>query len=250
MSKSLQNKIAIIFLVLCFPIGILLMFFWKLFTPWVRFFVATSLILVSLTVGISFWQIQKITANLEAQVNKELTAVASSPAAMSKSGFNPPNQELFQKPTETSWTPITANGVEITILDFTGQTYSNKIGKKTLNYCAVSFSIKNLLTENINIAPDNMFMLSPEGTDLNFPLTGITGLGGFETKPSQAYFGEEKFDLAPGTTKEGFLAFDCPDFKTSYVFQSDVNQFYPEVISQELPYRPLKIKLSLSNKNA
>ena len=248
MSKSMQNKITILALIICFPIGILLMFFWKLFSPWVRIFLSISLILVFMTLGISIWQVNKITTSLDNQIKKELNTVAEEPTSISKPNFNLPQKDIYEKELG-NWTPIIANGAQISVLDFTGHTYLNKISKKSLNYCAVSFGVTNLLTEPVTIYPDSMFMLSPEGVDLNFPLAGITGLGDFESQPKEAYFGEDKFELAPNSSKIGFLPFDCPDFKTSYIFQSDINQFYPEVITQELAYKALKIKMSLSNKN-
>ncbi len=248
MSKSMQNKITILALIICFPIGILLMFFWKLFSPWVRIFLSISLILVFMTLGISIWQVNKITTNLDNQIKKELNTIPQSSVSVSKTNFNLPQKDVYEKES-TGWTPIIANGAQISILDFTGHTYLNKINKKSLNYCAVSFEVKNLLMEPVTIFPDSMFMLSPEGVDLNFPLAGITGLGDFETQPKETYFGEDKFELAPNNSRAGFLPFDCPDFKTSYIFQSDINQFYPEVITQELAYKALKIKMSLSNKN-
>ena len=249
MFKSMQNKIVVVSLILFFPIGILLMFYWRLYSPWVRVFVSASLILISVTVGVSIWQVNKITTNLNNQVNKELLVETASSTSNSKYGFNLPQQDIYQKPLEAPSAPIIANGIEMIVIDLVGHTYTNKISKKVLNYCAVVFSIKNLLTETLTILPDSMFMLSPEGVDLNFPLTGITGLGNFETKPAQPYYGEDKFDMVAGSTKEGFLPFDCPDFKTSYIFQSDINQFYAEVITQELPYKPVRIKMILGSKN-
>jgi hypothetical protein len=237
MTKSVQNIITILALIVFFPLGIVLMFVWKLYNPWARIFISGCLILFFGTFGYALWRLNRIISKVDSLASQELVLIDQK--NVQKSNYNIPTKDTFDQ-SET----IIANGIQLTIKGFSQEKYTNKIFKQTANYCAVSLNIKNILAEDVAIAPVDMFMLSPEGVEMEFPLTNITGLAQFESKPAINYLGETKFILKNNESREGFIPFECTDFKSSYIFQSDINQYAPEVISDELDWKPVRIKLS------
>jgi hypothetical protein len=246
MSKTAQNAITILSLILFFPLGIFLMFYWNLYTRFTKIFICGCLFLFFGTLGFAVWKVSNIIAKVDSLVPTEIVQ-ANGNTAVKNSLFQKPIKDIF----EQIEMPINANGVEINIKSITRQKYTNKILKESVNYCAVTLGIKNKNTDSVIIAPAKNFMLSVSGMTINFPLTNVTGLGGFESKPEGVEtLGENDFELKPGEEKSGFIPFECRDFKENYIFQSDINQFSTDVITGDVAYQSVKVKLTLPPEEA
>lgn len=227
-------------LLLFFPLGLVLMYSWKLWTPWVRTIITGVIVLIVLTGGFILWRLGSTYQRLNNLVSNGDVIRNSINFTSNRSDFKPPTQEEYEKNLIVS-----ANGVELEILNFSKEKYKDRLTQREKNYCAVSFSVKNIMTENTEISPLNNFNLLPDGYELELPLTNLTGLGEFVTQPAGVdYIGEGDFELKSGEKRQVFLPFECQEYKSSYIFQSEVNQFSPLIINGQIDFQPVRIKLA------
>jgi hypothetical protein len=239
MSNKAKNAITVIAIILFFPLGIFLMFYWNLYTKWTKIFVCGCLFLFFGTLGFSVWKVSNIIAKVDSLVPTE---IAQANNRTVEPIIIEPKKDIF----EIADMPVLANGIELNLKSITRQQYTNKIFKEKFNYCAVSFGIKNINANPITISPLNNFILTPIGSNVLFPLSSLV-IAALETKPADfESIGESDFELKTGESKIGFIPFECVDFKDFYTFQTDINQFLPEVITGEISYKPIKVKLALS----
>jgi hypothetical protein len=259
MTKKQFILITILSLVICFPLGIFLMFYWKLWNTVIRILISIVAVII---IGIFIFFILSF-RNYSNDLNQLLDNGFSDKVSIEntkqfKEKFIIPNKDLYE-----SNENISANGLKIKDLNMTLEKYQDKVTDTEEQYCAITMSLTNILDSELSILPNTHFSLvdtKPEvdsqlDTNFNFILNN-EDIAKFITQPkditSIVENDNQEITVPSNAEKKFFLPFSCinvdPNNKNNqeFILTVDINQFHPIILSENLEYQPIRIKLKLS----